>query len=50
MGNSKKVKMLKKIDKLFEKKLQQKTGWGRNEVLKEYRASVNEILIKMIDD
>ncbi len=43
-------KLLKRIDEIFEKKLQEKTGWGRNDVLKIYRESVNEALLELLDN
>ena len=42
-------KLLKRIDEIFEQKLQEKTGWGRNDVLKIYREAVNEAIIEMLD-
>lgn len=43
-------KLLKRIEELFTEKLQAKTGWGRNEVLKAYKSSVNEALLEFIDE
>lgn len=42
-------KLLKRIDELFEQKLQEKTGWGRNDILKVYRESVNEAILETLD-
>ena len=42
-------KLLKRIDEIFELKLQEKTGWGRNDVLKIYREAVNEAILEMLD-
>ena len=42
-------KLLKRIDEIFELKLQEKTGWGRNDVLKAYREAVNEAILEMLD-
>lgn len=42
-------KLLKRIDEIFEQKLQEKTGWGRNDVLKIYREAVNEAILEMLD-
>tara|TARA_R110000868_G_scaffold111399_1_gene300909 strand:- start:515 stop:655 length:141 start_codon:yes stop_codon:yes gene_type:complete len=42
-------KLLKRIDKIFEQKLQEKTGWGRNDVLKIYREAVNKAILEMLD-
>lgn len=41
--------LLKRIEELFEKKLQTKTGWGKNEVLAIYKEAVNEALLEIID-
>ena len=42
--------LLKRIDEIFEQKLQEKTGWGKNDVLKAYRESVNEAILDLLDD
>ena len=42
-------KLLQRIDEIFEQKLQEKTGWGRNDVLKIYREAVNEAILEMLD-
>lgn len=42
-------KLLKRIEEIFEEKMQTKTGWGRVEVLQMYRASVSEALMEMLD-
>ncbi|MBN1683742.1 hypothetical protein JW865_09355 [Candidatus Bathyarchaeota archaeon] len=44
-----KSKLLESIELIFKRRLSRKTGWGRNEVLIEYQASVNEALTKLID-
>lgn len=41
--------LLKRIDEIFELKLQEKTGWGRNDILKVYRESVNEAILELLD-
>lgn len=41
--------LLENIQKIFEQKLQAKTGWGRNDVLKIYNEAVTEALLKLID-
>lgn len=47
------TKVLKRIDELFDEKLQTKTGWGKNEVLIAYRdivsKTLNEVLAEMLD-
>ena len=42
-------KLLERIAELFEQKLQEKTGWGRNDVLKIYREAVNEAILETLD-
>lgn len=42
-------KLLIRIEELFEEKLQEKTGWGRNDVLKIYKESVNEAILELLD-
>ena len=42
-------KLLERIAELFEQKLQEKTGWGRNDVLKIYREAVNEAILEILD-
>lgn len=44
-----KKKILKRIEEIFYSKLQAKTGWGRNEIMKAYKDTVNEALIECID-
>lgn len=48
------TKVLKRIDELFDEKLQTKTGWGKNEVLQAYRdivsKTLNEVLAEMLDE
>lgn len=41
--------LLKAIEEAFEKKLEEKTGWGRNEVKNAYRSAVNEVLLEIAD-
>ena len=41
--------LLKRIEEIFAEKLQEKTGWGRNDVLKIYREAVNEAILEMLD-
>lgn len=41
--------LLKAIETAFEKKLDEKTGWGRNEIKTAYRSSVNDVLLLMAD-
>lgn len=41
--------LLKRIEELFHEKLQEKTGWGRNDVKSAYQAAVNEALMELAD-
>ena len=41
--------LLKRIDEIFNEKLQAKTSWGRNEVSSIYQLSVNEALMEWAD-
>jgi len=41
--------LLKRIQEIFHEKLQAKTGWGRNEIISIYQASVNEALMELAD-
>ncbi len=43
-------KLIERIEQIFSQKLQQKTGWGRNEVLIAYKDSVREAILELIDD
>ena len=43
-------KLLLKIQDIFHAKLQAKTGWGRNEIMELYNASVNEALLELMDE
>ena len=42
-------KLINRVTELFEEKLQEKTGWGRNDVLKIYKEAVNEAILEMLD-
>lgn len=39
-------KLLLRIEELFQAKMAEKTGWGRNEVLAAYKEAVNEALME----
>lgn len=41
--------LLKRIEVIFEEKLQAKTGWGRNDVLKIYREALSEAILELIE-
>ncbi len=38
------------MGKIFEEKLQRKTGWGRNEVLSIFKESIIEALVDNLDE
>lgn len=40
--------LLAKIKIKFEARLQEKTGWGRNEVMAIYNDCVTEVLLEML--
>jgi hypothetical protein len=40
--------LLADIERRFEAKLQAKTGWGRNEVMEVFRASVLEAVVALM--
>lgn len=40
--------LLKRIEEIFTLKLQRKTGWGKNEILVEYKNAVNEALLEKL--
>lgn len=41
--------LLKKIEETFHQKLEDKTGWGRNEIKQAYQSAVNEVLLEISD-
>lgn len=49
LESTKLADVLQRIDEAFEQKLQAKTGWGRNEVLTQYRNAVREALLELLD-
>ena len=42
--------VLKSMSRIFEEKLQKKTGWGRNEVLSIFKESIIEALVDNLDE
>lgn len=38
------------IDSAFQDRLQRKTGWGKNEVLEEFRLSVIDVLADKLNE
>lgn len=43
-------KLVELIKKHFKLRLQVKTGWGRNDVMVEFEAAVNDALLEMMDN
>jgi hypothetical protein len=39
--------LLTRIEQIFTEKLQEKTGWGRNQILTIYKESVNEAILEI---
>lgn len=42
-------KLIELIKTKFKERLQAKTGWGRNDVIAEFDAAVNDALLEMLD-
>ena len=42
--------LLKRIEEIFNQKLQSKTGWGRNEIILIYKESVTEAVLEFIHE
>ncbi len=42
--------LILRIQEVFEKKLSVKNGWGKNEVMAQYKNAVNEVILEMLDD
>lgn len=42
--------LLKRIEEIFNQKLQSKTGWGRNEIIIIYKESVTEAVLEFIPE
>lgn len=45
-----KKELLDRIYELFEERLQRKTGWGRNEILEEYKQAKLQALMEALDN
>ena len=43
-------KPIKRIEEIFEEKLQAKTGWGKNEVMIVYKEAVSDALLETLDN
>lgn len=41
--------LLERIQEIFTQKLQAKTGWGRNEIIKIYSESVNQAVLELLE-
>ncbi len=44
-----KADILKRLEELFEMKISQKTGWGKNEIMKVFRKAVTEVLLEIVE-
>lgn len=44
------LKLIKRIEELFKEALQEKTGWGRNEILTIYKDCVVQATLEIIED
>jgi len=44
------IKLLRRIEAIFEMKISKKTGWGKNELMIAYKEAVNEALIEHIEE
>ncbi len=42
-------KLLQLIEEKFQERLQAKTGWGRIDVMSEYKSAVNDALAELLD-
>jgi hypothetical protein len=42
--------LLRRVEWIFNQKLNAKTGWGRNEIKKIFKESVNQALLEMLDN
>lgn len=42
--------LIKRIEELFEQKLQAKTGWGRNEIMAAYRDAQNQAYLEYLTE
>jgi hypothetical protein len=42
-------KLLDLIEQKFRERLAAKTGWGRNDILVEYKAAVSDALVELLD-
>jgi hypothetical protein len=41
--------ILNRLQEIFFRKLQEKTGWGRNHIIRAYKDSMNEVLLEFLD-
>jgi hypothetical protein len=42
-------KFAKSLEEKFVARLQARTGWGRNDIMIEFRAALNEALMELLD-
>jgi hypothetical protein len=43
------TKLIELIKEEFSKRLEAKTGWGRNEIMKAFNESITAVLLKLLD-
>ena len=43
-------KLIKRIQEIFESKLQSKTSWGRNEIIILHNEAITEATLELIDN
>ena len=41
--------IFRRLEEIFEEKINKKTGWGKNEIMKAYREAVQGVLIEIIE-
>ena len=41
--------LIKRIEEVFIQKLQQKTGWGKNEIICLHKEAVNEVILELAE-
>ena len=42
-------KLMDTVKRCFYKRLEAKTSWGRNELMKEFEAAISDALLEMLD-
>lgn len=44
-----KKEIIQRIEEIFLEKLKEKTGWGRNQIIKIFKESIKEALLEFVD-